>query len=152
MLTSNRSKKGYYVRRIKEALWSTFGINRIKPFGDNYTKSQMKEWKGLKNVKKVHDELYSKSDPDDPNSDTYITLIIKSVFSSENERTKENGIWVQSVLEVIFDVEHLSTKIDTDILGSWIETLTDEEHSVIIISKVYSFHCHIFKILYFYLG
>ena len=78
----------------------------------------MKEWKGLKNVKKVHDELYSKSDPDDPDSDTYMTLIIKSVFSSENERTKQNAIWVQSVLETIFDEEHLSPKIDTEVLGS----------------------------------
>ena len=111
-------KKSYYIWRIKKALWSTFGINRIKPFGDNYTKSQMKEWKGLKNVKKVHDELYSKSDPDDPNSDTYMTLIIKSVFSSENERTKQNAIWVQSVLETIFDEDHLSPKIDTEVLGS----------------------------------
>src|SRR5436305_14508493 len=95
-------KKGYYVWRIKEALWSTFEINRIKLFGDNYTKSQMKERKDLKNVKKVHNDLYSKSDPYDPDSDTYIMLIIKSVFSSENERTKQNAIRVQSVLEAIF--------------------------------------------------
>ena len=118
MLTSNRSKKGYYVRRIKEALWSTFGINRIKPFGDNYTKSQMKEWKGLENVKKVHDDLYSKSDSDDSDSDTYMTLIIKLVFSSENEQIKQNAIWVQSVLEAIFDKQHLSLKINTEVLGS----------------------------------
>ncbi len=95
----------------------------------------MKEWKTLENVKKVHDDIYSKSDPYDPDSDTYMTLIIKSVFSSENERTKQNAIWVQSVLEAIFDEQHLSPKIDTEVLGSWIETLTDEEHIVIIISK-----------------
>ena len=95
----------------------------------------MKEWKGLKNVKKVHDDLYSKSDPYDPDSDTYMMLIIKSVFSLENERTKQNAIWVQSVLEAIFVEQHLSLKIDTEVLGSWIETLTDEEHIVIIISK-----------------
>ena len=86
-------------------------------------------------MKKVHDDIYSKSDPYDPNSDTYMTLIIKSVFSSENERTKQNAIWVQSVLEVIFDEQHLSLKIDTEVLGSWIKTLTDKEHIVIIISK-----------------
>ena len=68
----------------------------------------MKEWKGLKNVKKVHDNIYSKSDPYDLNSDTYMTLIIKLVFSSENERTKQNAIWVQSVLEAIFDEQHLT--------------------------------------------
>jgi ATP-dependent exoDNAse (exonuclease V) beta subunit len=118
------------VRRIKEALWSTFGINRIKPFGDNYSRSQMKEWKTLDNVQKVHEELYMPSDPNDPSSDIYITLIIKSVFPSENERTRENGIWVQSVLEAIFDEKHLSPKIDTEVLDSWIDALTDDEHDV----------------------
>ena len=73
---------------------------------------------GSQNVKKVHDELYSKSDPDDPDSDTYMILIIKSVFLSENERTKQNAIWVQSVLEAIFDEQHLSLKIDTEVFGS----------------------------------
>ena len=78
----------------------------------------MKEWKALENVKKVHDDIYSKSDPYDLNSDTYMTLIIKSDFLSENERTKQNAIWVQSVLEAIFDEQHLSPKIDTEVLGS----------------------------------
>ena len=64
-----------------------------------------------------------------------MTLIIKSVFSSENERTKQNAIWVQSVLEAIFNEQHLSPKINTEVLGLQIETLTDEEHIVIIISK-----------------
>jgi ATP-dependent exoDNAse (exonuclease V) beta subunit len=118
------------VRRIKEALWSTFGVNRIKAFGDNYTRSQMKEWKELENVQKVHEDLYTPSDPNDPSSDTYITLIIKSVFSSESERTKENGYWVQSVLEAIFDKKHLSPKIDSEVLDSWLEALTDEEYDV----------------------
>ena len=39
-------------------------------------------------MKKVHDDLYSKSNPYDSGSDTYMTLIIKSDFLSENERTK----------------------------------------------------------------
>ena len=78
----------------------------------------MKEWKGLENVKKVHDDLYSKSDSDDSDSDTYMTLIIKLVFSSENEQIKQNAIWVQSVLEAIFDKQHLSLKINTEVLGS----------------------------------
>ena len=86
-------------------------------------------------MKKVHDDIYSKSDSYDPNSDTYMTLIIKLVFSSENERTKQNAIWVQSVLEAIFDEQHLSLKIDMEVLDLWIKTLTDEEHIVIIISK-----------------
>jgi len=116
-------KKGYYIRRVKETLWSVFGINRIKPFGDNYTKDQMREWKQREATRKVHDELYSPSDPDDPSSDNYTALIIKSVFPTDKERTQENAIWTQSVLESIFDVNHLSSKIDAEVIESWRDAL-----------------------------
>lgn len=49
-------------------------------------------------------------------SDTYITLIIKPVFSSENKCTNGNAIWVQSALEVVFNKRHLSPKIYTEVL------------------------------------
>ena len=75
----------------------------------------MKLWKESEEVKAVHDDLYKPSNPDDESSDTFFTLIIKSVFT-EKELTNENVIWTQSVLESIFDVEHLSTKIDSDII------------------------------------
>ena len=77
-------------------------------------------------VQKVHDDLYASSNPSDQSSDTYIALIIKSVFTSENERTNANVIWTQSVLEVIFDQNHISTKIDADIVETWTKTVTDE--------------------------
>jgi len=123
LLVSFRAKKGYYVRRIKDSLWSTFGINRIKPYDDSYTKEQIKAWKQQTSVKQVHDDLYNQSDPNDPDSDTYLTLIIKSAFAVK-ERTNENAIWTQAVLETIFDETHLSTKIETDIVDQWIQVLT----------------------------
>lgn len=138
LLNAIRSKKGYYVRRVKESLWSTFGVNRIKPFKDNYSKHQMKEWKQNKNVRQVYNELYSPNDPEDPESDTYIALIIKSVFTAEKERTKLNGVWVQSVLESIFDEKHLSTKIDSDVVENWTEVITDTEMETDVDSPVYS--------------
>src|SRR2546430_2041400 len=85
-------KKGYYIRRVKDSLWSVFGIQRIKPFGDNYckyinsnhvqqeactiknllflfkiflAKDQMKAWKSSDEVNKVHDDLYNPNDPSD---------------------------------------------------------------------------------------
>jgi len=119
MLIANHAKKGYYVRRVKDSLWGIFGINRIKPFGDNYSKDQMKAWKQQKNVKKVHEEIYTPSDPDNPASDTFLTLIIKSVFPAEEERTQANAIWTQAVLEVIFNEEHTSLKIEADIVETW---------------------------------
>jgi hypothetical protein len=119
LLKANRTKKGYYIRRVKESLWSVFGFNRIKPFGDNLSKEGMKAWKTSKEVKSVYGDLYSPSVPDDPSLDTYIALIIKSVFPSEKEVMRENALWTQSVLESIFDVEYLSTKIDNDVIESW---------------------------------
>ena len=52
-------KKGYYIRRVKESLWSTFGISRLKPYDDNYSREQMKNWKKQENVKKAYDAVNS---------------------------------------------------------------------------------------------
>jgi hypothetical protein len=54
----------------------------------------MKVWKQDKNIRKVHDELYELSEPENDKSETYLSLIIKSVFASEKERTNSNGVWV----------------------------------------------------------
>jgi len=81
-------------------------------------------WKESESVRKVYEDLYMPSDPDDPSSDTYIALIIKSVFTSEKERTQANAIWTQSVLEGIFDQENHSSKIDSETIDSWTENLT----------------------------
>jgi hypothetical protein len=101
LLKANRTKKGYYIRRVKESLWSVFGINRIKPFGDNLNKEEIKAWKTSKEVQAAYDDLYSPSVPNDPSSDTYAGLIIKSVFPSEKELTQKNAMWTQAVLESI---------------------------------------------------
>ena len=45
LLSANRAKKSYYIKQIKNNLWMTFGIDRIKPFKDSYNKQQMREWK-----------------------------------------------------------------------------------------------------------
>jgi len=119
LLRANRTKKGYYIRRVKESLWSVFVFNRIKPFGDNLSKEGIKAWKTSKEVKVVYSDLYRPSVPDDPSSDLYIALIIKSVFPSEKELTQKNAVWAQAVLESIFDVRYLSTKIDNDVIESW---------------------------------
>jgi hypothetical protein len=87
----------------------------------------MKEWKQDEKTRKVYQELYNQSDPEDENSDTYITLIIKSVFINTKERTNSNAIWVQSVLEIIFDESNLSSKIISDDVDSWTDAITDTE-------------------------
>ena len=87
----------------------------------------MKTWKTSKNVRQVYDDLYKSIDPEDEQSDTYLTLIINSVFTVKNERTEQNGHWVQSVLETIFDEDYLSTKIDSEVVENWTEIITDTE-------------------------
>ena len=84
----------------------------------------MLEWKTSEEAQTVHKELYDLVDPNDPGSDTLLTVIIKAVFS-DKELTNENARWAQSVVETIFDTNHLSPKIDADIIESWTEVLTD---------------------------
>src|SRR5436190_23939693 len=117
MITASRSKKGYYVKRLKEALWSTFGASKIWPFKDTYSKTQMLEWKTSEEAKMVHKELYDLVDPDDPRSDTLLTVIIKTVFLIKSLQTKTRD-GHNRVLETIFDTNHLSPKIDADIIES----------------------------------
>jgi len=52
----------------------------------------MKEWKQHPNTQKVYEDLYKSSDAENENADTYLTLIIKSVFTSEKKRTSSNGM------------------------------------------------------------
>ncbi|RIA80694.1 hypothetical protein C1645_838252 [Glomus cerebriforme] len=125
MLTANRSKRGYYIRKIKKSLWSTFGINCLKPFEYIWNKLKIKEWKQSKTTRQAHHDLYSRSDPEDDNSDTYITLIIKSVFTADKEHTDANAMWTQVVLESIFDKNHFSMKIDSEVVETWTDTITD---------------------------
>ena len=40
----------------------------------------MESWKNDSGIKKAYDDLYLAVDPNDPSSDTYLTLIIKNVF------------------------------------------------------------------------
>lgn len=91
----------------------------------------MREWKSSEEVKKAHEDLYTTSDPDDPTSDTFLTVIIKTVFPSEKERTNKNATWAQSVLEAIFDENYLSPKIDVDIVETWTTALTDTDMDLV---------------------
>jgi len=90
----------------------------------------MREWKQSSDTRKVYEDLYKSSDCDNENADTYLSLIIKSTFSAEKEHTTSNAIWVQSVLETIFDVKHLSTKIDMDVVSNWTDTITTDTEMV----------------------
>src|SRR5277367_5722716 len=98
----------------------------------------MHKWKTSDTVKKVHNELYSPSVPDEPKSDAYITVIIKTVFASEKERTTANATWAQVVLEAIFNEKHLLTKIDVDIVDSWTKILSDTEMVCTVLELSYT--------------
>ncbi|CAG8479331.1 12097_t:CDS:2, partial [Racocetra persica] len=97
ILLANHVKKEYYVCRIKEDLWEDF--------------------------KKVYEELYNLCDLNDLNSDTFLALIIKNAFISEDERTHANAIWTQAVLKLIFDENYLLAKLDSDIVDTWYQKL-----------------------------
>jgi len=128
LLFANRAKKGYYIQRVKEALWSTFGKTRIQLFSDEFSKEKIKAWKERLDVRQVYNDLYKPIDLNDPGSDTYVAVIVRSVFA-EKECTMLNATWTQAVLESIFDMEHLSTKIDNEIVEKWMERLSKNDSS-----------------------
>ncbi|CAG8602795.1 2262_t:CDS:2 [Ambispora gerdemannii] len=133
-----KSSEEFYQELIKDKLLrdedSAEQLKKLKEKGISFTKLWEKKiysamlipnrakkgyYKQQKDVKKVHEEIYAPSDPDNPASDTFLTLIIKAVFPTEEERTQANAIWTQAVLEVIFDEEHTSSKIEADIVEAW---------------------------------
>ncbi len=83
MLFANRAKKGYYIQRVKEALWSTFGKTRIQPFSDEFSKEKIKAWKEQLDVRQVYNDLYKPIDPNNSGSDTYVAVIVRSVFAEK---------------------------------------------------------------------
>ncbi|CAG8561364.1 7993_t:CDS:2, partial [Dentiscutata heterogama] len=99
MLSANHVKKEYYIHRIKESLWSTFGISNVK------------------------------LDSNNPNSDTFLALIIKYTFISEDKCTYANAIWTQAVLELIFDKNYLLVKLDSDVVDTWYQKLLKETNT-----------------------
>ncbi|CAG8660818.1 13953_t:CDS:2 [Funneliformis caledonium] len=88
---------------------SLLNTNRVKK--DGFSNKQIRMWKGSESIRKFYENLYIPSNPDDPSSDTYITLIIKSIFTSEKERTQTNAIWTQST-ENLIDVKVGSENYD----------------------------------------
>ena len=109
-------------------MWSTFGKTRIQPFSDEFSKEKIKAWKERLDVRQVYNDLYKPIDPNNPGSDTYAAVIVRSVFA-EKECTMLNATWTQAVLESIFDTEHLSTKIDNEIVEKWMERLSKNDSS-----------------------
>jgi Fe2+ transport system protein B len=104
-------------------LWATFGIDQITSYDENFSRDEMKRWKISDCVKKAHDDLYSPVSSNSESSETYLSLIFKRVFVSEEEQTKKNAIWYQAILEIIFDESSLSSKIDNDTIDKWYSKL-----------------------------
>ena len=97
----------------------------------------MRNWKTDPTVKKAYDDLYLPIDPNDQDSEIILSLIVKGVFVSEEERTQNNATWTQSILEIIFDSNYLSPKIESDSIDRWYEKLTLSNK---VINSFYSLH------------
>jgi hypothetical protein len=117
-----------------------FGINRIKPFDENFTREQMKSWKTSSNAKKVHEDLYtSVNSNDEHDSENYLSLIFKHAFISKEEQTRKNAVWTQAVLEIIFDESYLSPKIESDYIDKWYAKLIKVMYHCFCLSLSLSF-------------
>ena len=66
--------------------------------------------------------------------------------------TPDNIIWMQSVLESIFDIDHLSPKIDSDIVDAWMDAIKRDRQVRSHVNYVILFFFVILLNIYFYLG
>ena len=86
-----------------------FGVFKIRPFKDLYSKKIMKEWKLSETVHAIHKELYNPLDPDDPVSDIYLSFIIQSVFTQKKKQKKMTSecsqFWKQYLMRIILIVK-----------------------------------------------
>ena len=80
----------------------------------------------------AYDELYTLIDPHNDQSDTYVAKIIKATFTN-NEQTALHMLWIQAILEIIFDPEYLSPKLDTDIVDQRFALLQKQQEAYIIL-------------------
>jgi hypothetical protein len=104
----------------------------------------MKGWKESSSVRNVHEELYETSNSnetaDSAGGETYLSLIVKKVFVSNEEQTKKNAIWCQAVLEIIFDKNILSPKIDADAIDKWYSKLIEVLFFLLFVLSFYYFY------------
>ncbi|CAI2187798.1 13126_t:CDS:2 [Funneliformis geosporum] len=106
----------------------SFGINQLQPFKEKWRKDEIKNWKNNSKIRIAYNELYNHIDSQDQESDTYIAKFIKKMFA-RNDRTELNALWIQAVLEIIFDPEYLSTKLDTKAVDKRFEMLKNEKEA-----------------------
>src|ERR1700752_4179699 len=104
-----------------------------------------------KNYKKAYNDLYNPCDLDNPNSEIFLSLIIKYVFVSNDECTNANAVWIQAVLETIFDEDYISPKIDADYVDMWIQKLSNNENVCkLFINNLTNFFKHILFYLFIF--
>jgi hypothetical protein len=66
--------------RIKEAIFSIFGISQLDSINTNASPSEVSAWKASQKTKDFYKKLFTPINPDDNNSDLYITKIFGKVW------------------------------------------------------------------------
>lgn len=99
------------VRNIKNAISNTFGKVFIEDIpGQKASMDEIKKWKNSTNVMWARDNLWSQVNESKKDNDTYINRITNQVFKVNN-LTTNNCLFVLAVVDIIFDVNVLSTTL-----------------------------------------
>ncbi|CAG8841228.1 9825_t:CDS:1, partial [Racocetra persica] len=80
------------------------------------------------NSRKAYEDLYNPNNLTNPNSNTFLALIIQYIFVSKDEQTYINAIWTQAILKIIFDKHYLFAKIDFEVIDIWFQKLLNENN------------------------
>ena len=115
MLEYFRNHRSFYVRKIKDAIYSIFNLFSYKL--DQFSNSiEVIRWKKSERITKARCDLWKKIDENDPNSPCIIETILQRVFTKEELQNKNNikfGVIVSvMILDPTYDqVEIVSSKV-----------------------------------------
>lgn len=122
-----RIKRANYVRNIKGAISNTFGkvfLGEIP--GQKVSSEEIANWKKSKNVLWAKKNLWSQVKDSDKEDDTYINRITSQVFK-EDKFTTNNCLFVVAVVNLIFDVNVLTTTLTGEAITKRMDKLNSEK-------------------------
>ena len=120
-------RRANYVRNIKNAISNTFGKVFIGDIpGQKASMDEIKNWKNSTNVMWARNNLWSQVNESKKDDDTYINRITNQVFKVNN-LTTNNCLFVLAVVDIIFDVNVLSTTLTGEMITNRMNKLLEEK-------------------------
>lgn len=114
-----RNMRSSQVSKIKDTIFDVF--REIPPININEKPSTIASWKKNPDVESCFNKLYNLIDPNNEESDTFMTLIIKKVWPKKSNLSNLHLAWAASVVEIVLDPNNPHLKLSESIVRPILE-------------------------------